>query len=148
VESDRQIENLIYRYAELIDAGDFEGIGRLFRHGRIIAGNGSNRSEVVGSDAVTALYEATTRRYPDDGTPHTRHVTSNVIIEVETGAIEATARSYFTVLQQTDEIALQAVVSGSYHDTFRELEGTWWFDTREMIVGLVGDLSRHLLIEL
>ena len=27
------IQNLLYRYAELIDAGDYEGIGELFAHG-------------------------------------------------------------------------------------------------------------------
>ena len=27
-----EISNLIYRYAELIDAGDFAGVGQLFSH--------------------------------------------------------------------------------------------------------------------
>ena len=34
-DSARQIENLLYTYAERIDAGDFEGLADLFHHGRI-----------------------------------------------------------------------------------------------------------------
>lgn len=147
MDADRQIQNLIFRYAKLIDDGDFDGIGRLFAHGRIIAGDGAGRTEVAGTAAVTAMYETTTRRYPDDGTPHTQHVTSNVIIELDSGAERANAHSYFTVLQQVADTDLQPIISGSYNDTFKVIDQTWWFDTREMIVGLVGDLSRHLLIE-
>jgi hypothetical protein len=52
------------------------------------------------------------------------------------------------VFQQTDELPLQAIIAGRYHDTFRRVEGRWWFDTREMFVDLTGDLSHHLLFEL
>ena len=31
----REIENLLYVYAERIDAGDLEGVAELFTHGRI-----------------------------------------------------------------------------------------------------------------
>ena len=146
--ADREIENLIYRYAELIDAGDFDGIGDLFAKGRIVAGSGSTRNEVVGSAAVTAMYQATTRRYPDDGTPHTRHLTSNVIIEADDDSTRASARAYFTVLQQVDDMALQPIISGRYHDSFHLIDGVWCFESREMLVDALGDLSRHLLIEL
>ena len=148
MEADRAIQNLIFRYAELVDAGDFDGIGQLFAHGRIVAGDGTDRNEVAGAAAVTAMYEATTRRYSDDGTPHTKHLTSNVIVEVEPGSKRANARSYFTVLQQVDDMALQPIISGRYHDRFHVVDRTWRFDSREMIVDLLGDLGRHLLIEL
>jgi hypothetical protein len=75
-------------------------------------------------------------------------MTTNAIIEVEETAGTATARSYFTVLQQLDDLPLQAIVAGRYHDAFRRVDGIWRFHVRRMHVDLQGDLSRHLLIEL
>jgi len=60
----------------------------------------------------------------------------------------ASARSSYTVLQQTDALALQPIICGRYHDTFQRIDGRWWFATRTMFVDLVGDLSHHLLREL
>lgn len=140
----REIENLVYAYAERIDAGDLTGVAELFRDGRIQAAPG-----VVfeGADAVRGLYERATRLY-EDGTPRTRHVTTNVIVEVDDDAATASARSYYTVFQQTDELPLQPIIAGHYHDTFHQVDGRWAFDTREMFVDLTGDLSHHLLFEL
>lgn len=140
----RAIENLVYTYAERIDRGDLAGVAELFRNGRIQAGPG-----VVfeGSDQVRRMYDGATRLYAD-GTPRTRHVTTNVMVEVDDAAGTAAARSYYTVFQQTDELPLQAIIAGHYHDTFHRVDGEWCFDTREMFVDLTGDLSRHLLFEL
>jgi 3-phenylpropionate/cinnamic acid dioxygenase small subunit len=140
----RAIENLLYRYAERIDAGDFEGVGQLFAHGRIEAAPGV---VIEGADRVRKLYEGTTRRY-DDGTPRTRHVMTNAIIDVDDAAGTAAARSYYTVYQQTDDVPLQPIVAGRYHDTFHRVDGDWCFDTRTMFVDLKGNLSHHLLIDL
>jgi 3-phenylpropionate/cinnamic acid dioxygenase small subunit len=143
-DSAREIENLVYRYADLIDAGDFAGLGALFRHGRIQAAPGVT---IEGPEQVQRLYEHTTRRY-EDGTPHTHHVTSNVAVEVDEQAGTATARTRYTVFQQVDALPLQPIVAGRYRDSFHRVDGAWWFDTREMFVELKGDLSRHLLIDL
>ena len=75
-------------------------------------------------------------------------MTTNSIIEVDEGANTASARSYYTVFQRVDEMPLQPIISGRYRDTFQRIDGRWWFDTRIMIVDLVGDLGRHLLYEL
>lgn len=143
-ESARQVEHLLYAYAERIDAGDFAGVGELFAHGRIEAAPGF---VVEGADAVHDLYVGTTRRY-DDGTPRTRHVITNAIVEVDEQAGAATARSSYTVFQQTEALPLQPIIIGRYHDTFHRVDGAWRFDTRTMLVDLQGDLSQHLLIEL
>ena len=143
-DNDREIENLIYAYAERIDAGDLAGVAELFRHGRIEAQPGV---VFAGFDQVRGLYEMSTRLY-DDGTPRTKHVTTNVAVEVDADAGTATARSYYTVFQQTDELPLQPIIAGHYHDTFHRVDGEWCFDTREMFVDLTGDLSHHLLFEL
>jgi SnoaL-like domain len=144
----REIENLIHTYAERIDAGDLEGVADLFRHGRILASPDARAERaIVGREAVLALYRASTRIYPD-GSPHTKHVTTNSIIEVAEGGATASARSYYTVFQRLDDFPLQPIIAGRYRDTFQLLDGRWWFDTRVLIVDLVGDLSRHLLFEL
>jgi 3-phenylpropionate/cinnamic acid dioxygenase small subunit len=143
-DSAREIENLVYAYAERIDDGDFDGVAELFRHGRIEAAPG-----VVfeGVDAVRSLYDSTTRLH-DDGTPRTHHVTTNVAVEVDDDADAGASRAYYTVFQQTDELPLQPIIAGHYHDTFHRLDGRWWFDTRQMFVDLAGDLGEHLLFEL
>ena len=151
----REIENLLYRYAERIDAGDLEGVADLFAHGRVaVTENASPEQIFEGRDRVLSLYRGSARIY-DDGSPHTRHVTSNVLIELEEGAASASARSYYTVFQRLDDFPLQPIICGHYHDTFQRLDpidgssdGRWWFDTRTMFVDLVGDLSHHLLYQI
>jgi ketosteroid isomerase-like protein len=144
----REIENLLYTYAERIDAGDFEGVADLFAHGRILGTPDATPAQTfAGRERVLEMYRASTRRYAD-GTPKTKHINTNAIIEVDEAANTASARSYFTVLQKVDDHPLQAIISGQYRDSFQKLDGRWWFDERIMIVDLVGDLSRHLLYEL
>jgi 3-phenylpropionate/cinnamic acid dioxygenase small subunit len=143
----REIENLLYLYAERIDAGDLEGVAELFAHGRIQASPDAPKPIAEGRAGVLALYRSATRIHPD-GSPHTRHVTTNAIIEVRADGLTASARSCFTVFQQVDDFPLQPIIAGRYHDTFQRLDGRWWFDTRIMLVDLVGDLGRHLLFEL
>lgn len=143
----RLIENLIYAYADQIDAGNFAGVAELFRHGRIQAAPGLI---IEGEESVLKLYENSTRLY-DDGTPRTRHVTTNVVVEFDRTtepAESASARSYFTVFQQTDDLPFQAIIAGHYSDSFHRVDTEWCFDTREIFVDLTGDLSKHLLFEL
>jgi len=140
------ISNLIYTYAERIDAGDFEGLAGLFADAVVTAEGGV---AAKGRDEVLTMYQMSTRRYEDDGTPKTKHVTTNLILDIDEAAGTALCRSYFTVLQAVPgQLALQPVVAGRYRDTFSRAEGAWRFATRHMIIDLVGDLSRHLLIEL
>lgn len=144
-DSARDIENLLYTYAERIDAGDLDGVADLFAHGRICGQEGGPPETVFeGRDRVRAMYEMATRIYDDTGTPKTRHHTSNARVEVDDAAGTATCRSYYCVTQATDDLPLQVIVTGHYHDTFHRVDGSWWFDTRTMFVDQVGDLGHHL----
>jgi len=145
----REIENLLYTYAERMDAGDLEGLADLFAHGRVAPSPDAPPDQTFeGRERVLALYRGSARIYDDDGTPHTKHVTTNAIIEVDDGADSASARSYYTVFQRVGDMPLQPIIAGRYHDSFRRIDGRWWFDTRIILVDLVGDLSRHLQYEL
>ncbi|MFY1621145.1 nuclear transport factor 2 family protein [Micromonospora sp. WMMD736] len=138
------MENLIYTYAERLDSGDLDGVAELFAHGRICGiANGPPETVFTGTAGVRQMYELATRLY-DDGTPKTKHFTSNVRIEVDDAAGTAEARSYYCVTQATLEVPLQVIVTGRYRDTFHRIEGVWWFDTRTMFVDQVGDMSHHL----
>ena len=148
IDSARQIENLMYTYAERIDAGNLEGVADLFANGRIVATpEAPLETAATGRDEVLGMYQGSTRLYPC-GTPRTKHVTTNIIIEVDDDAGTASARSYYTVFQQLDDFPLQPIITGRYHDTFHRIDGEWWFDQRTMLVDQLGDLSRHLLFEL
>ncbi|HEX4672234.1 MAG TPA: nuclear transport factor 2 family protein [Solirubrobacteraceae bacterium] len=135
----RAIEKLIYTYAELVDGGDFAAVGRLFTDARFTGARGS----VTGQDAIERMLSEQVILY-EDGTPRTKHVTTNVVIEIDEEASTAVSRSYFTAMQAVPGIALQTIVSGRYHDRFERREGEWRFAQRQVHTDLVGDVSRHL----
>ncbi len=137
-----QVGNLIARYAELIDNGDFEGLGDLLS--RAAVGSVDSEALLTGRDALVALFTSTTRRYPD-GTPGTKHVTTNLILEIDDDAGTAAARSYWTVLQAVPGLPLQPILAGRYHDTFERGDGVWWFAERRYQIELIGDLSHHMI---
>ncbi|MFK4793542.1 nuclear transport factor 2 family protein [Sphingobium sp. ZW T5_29] len=137
------ITNLLYRYAELMDAGELEAAAALFERTRVRTGDGA---VVEGSAPMLALWRAHVRIYPC-GTPRTKHVISNPIVEVDEDAGTATCRSYYTVFQATPDLPLQAICAGRYHDAFVQVDGQWQFSERDYsLLDLVGDLSQHLLI--
>ena len=75
-------------------------------------------------------------------------MTTNIVVEVDEASDTATARSYFTVFQALEDFPLQAIIAGRYHDKFDRVDGRWRFSERVIIPELMGDLSRHLLIEI
>ncbi|MET8873322.1 nuclear transport factor 2 family protein [Nocardia sp. NPDC004604] len=133
------VTNLIAKYAELVDAGDFGGVGALFAHAAFI-GSGTT---IRGRAGVEEMLRSTVIRY-EDGTPRTHHVTTNIAIEFDDEANSATARSYVTVFQALPDLPLQPVAAGRYHDRFERIEGQWRFVERRVRIHLVGDLSHHL----
>jgi hypothetical protein len=140
------VTNLIHTYAERIDAGDFAGVGALLARATVsFEGFGE---AVSGAQDIAALYAHTTRRY-EDGTPRTKHVMTNVIVEPGDDEARASSRSYFTVLQAVPgSLALQPVIAGRYRHTYERHDGVWWITSMHVTIDLVGDLSRHLLIDL
>lgn len=134
------IRNLLGRYCELIDAGDIDGVAGLLA-GAVLRDDAGNEL-VRGQDGVARLYAGT--RLHGDGTPRTRHLTTNSIIEVDEDAGTATARSTYVVFQATDTLALQPIIAGRYRDRFARRDGRWSFTERAFAVDLVGNLGEHL----
>lgn len=135
---EREIENLLYLYAERLDLGDIEGMARLFEHGELLGPDG--KVQANSAEAIAALYRQFVKLYPD-GTPRTHHVTSNVMIVVD--GEQARCRAYFTVFQATDELPLQPIIAGRYEDEFRQSAGKWHFHQRKMLPRLTGNMTQH-----
>lgn len=138
--AETQIANLLYRYAECIDTGDLTGAAALFEHARIRVG----ADDTIDAARLLGIWKSLIVLHAD-GTPRTKHVTTNPIIEVDEDAGTASCCSYYTVLQQTDEFPLQTIVTGRYHDRFERVDGHWRFCYRDLtLIDMVGDVSRHL----
>ncbi|HWD53423.1 MAG TPA: nuclear transport factor 2 family protein [Acidimicrobiales bacterium] len=144
------IAELIYRYAELIDEGDFAGLGELLADA-VVTFEGNDR-EYRGADQIQRLYEHSTRRYPN-GTPLTKHVMTNVIVTQGEGgdgdAGSAASRSYYTVFQAVPgALALQPIIAGRYRHRFGCIDSQWHITGFHIIVDLLGELDSHLLFDL
>lgn len=132
------IRTLIHEYAERIDVGDLDGLAALFTDATW--GSPGRGAPLRGAKQVRRGYDGVILY---DGIPCTKHVISNVTIEL-TGESAATARSYFTVLQALPDFPLQPIIAGRYHDRFERADGRWRFADRQIIPDLIGDLSHHL----
>lgn len=135
-----EITRLIHEYAERLDAGDLDAVAALFEHATW--GSPGRGEALRGAAQVRRGYDGVILH--EDGTPQTKHVISNVIVEVDGGAGSAAARSYFTVLQARPGLPLQPIIAGRYHDRFERAGGQWRFSERMIIPDLIGDLSQHL----
>lgn len=136
-----EITALVFAYAERLDLGDLAGVAALFREGATYR---SDRGSHRGAGEVFAVLRKRVKLH--DGIPRTRHVTTNLVVEVD-GATAA-ARSYFTVFQATPALPLQPIIAGRYHDAFVHDGGVWRFADRRIFVDLMGDLREHLLAPL
>jgi 3-phenylpropionate/cinnamic acid dioxygenase small subunit len=135
------ITNLLYQYAECLDSGDFEGAAGLFRHARIKVGKDA---PLIDSAGMLSLLRELVILYPC-GTPRTRHVTSNPIIEIDEAGSRATVRSCYTVFQATEGLPLQAITAGRYLDEFERVGGVWRFSYRDYTLQeAVGEMGFHM----
>lgn len=134
------IRNLLGTYCLLIDAGDFHALGELFADGVLLDERG--RVAAKGAEAAAAMWTGLVKRY-DDGTPQTRHVTANPVIDVHDDGT-AVCRSSFVVLQQLGS-RLEPIAAGRYRDTFGSHEGSWFFTSRQFFLDQLGDVSGHMV---
>jgi hypothetical protein len=134
------ITALIHQYAFRIDAGDLDGLAALFEHAEL--GSTVRPERMRGATEARGYYRGVILY--EDGTPHTMHCITNVTVAVDDTARTASARSYFTVLQQVDDFPLQPIIAGQYRDRFEKVGDTWRFTERVISPDLIGDLTRHM----
>ena len=136
------VHNLLGRYCERIDAGDFAGVGALFAEGGLAAGDVDAPPFVSGADAITAFYASGTRLH--HGSPRTKHMVADVVLDDVADDGSLTARSSYVVFQAVDGLPLQPIIAGRYVDRFEPgPDGTWHFARRHFSVDLLGDLTHH-----
>ena len=98
------ISVLVMSYAERIDAGDLDGLAALFAHA---TWRSSVRAEPLrGAAEVRRAYDGVLLY---DGVPGTRHVVTNLVVELEPPD-RARARSIFTVFQARPDLDRKSVV--------------------------------------
>ena len=134
-DSVQQITALVYRYCELFDTGQLDEFAAQFEHGqwhRAAPGAAAARRWI---DDHVLLY---------DGLPRTKHVTTNLTLQVDEDAGSAVASSYITVLQAVPGFPLQPIFAGRYRDRFDRVDGHWRWARREVIGDLYGDVSHHV----
>lgn len=134
------VERMLYDYCWGIDHGDFESTAALFGEAGLYGLVGAAAAR--GSTQVLTMLRASVRTY--DGVPRTRHVVTNVVIDVAPDEQSATARCYVQVMHQAPGAAIGPIVVGTYLDQCHVVDGRWQFAERRMHLELVGDLSTHL----
>jgi len=132
------IQNLLAVYCERFDAGDFGAFASLFVHGTWFP----TAAEGPGPAPVERWCRDNILLY--GGLPQTKHVTTNVWMDVDEAAGTAEVRSYVTIWQGLPDFPLQAIFSGRYQDRLVAAEGEWWFAERWALPDVIGDMSRHV----
>jgi hypothetical protein len=135
-----EIVALLNRYAELLDGGQLDEVAALFDRATWRA----SRTGVTLStpEEVRSVYRNVILY--DDGTPRTRHLMTNVDVDVDETGAGASSTCYFTVLQGVvPGEPIQTILSGRYVDRFAKGPDGWHFTDRLFHADLIGDQSRH-----
>ena len=140
---EEELRGLVAAYAELLDAGDLDGVAALFERGQFRSTRGGRLGPPrVGTAAVREMYDGVA--IYDDGTPRTKHVLGNIEVACDRTQGIGSAACTFTVVQAAPGAPLRAVLAGRYHDRFLFADDRWWFAERVVHPDLTGDLSSHM----
>ena len=138
------IRDLLCEYTHLIDQGRLREVAALFAHsdyGQCGADGVATTLISSDADAVFAACSSFIRMYGTPAVPRTKHLLTNTRISVDGNA--ASALSYITVIQGTEDFALQPILSGRYFDRFTCIDGSWQFSSRLFCLDNMGDMSAH-----
>ncbi len=133
------ISALVHSYATLLDQGEMDGVSALFEHATWRSEPGG--TVLRGSAEVRPVYEELT--VPEGG-PRTKHLLTNLTVEVEPEATTASSHCYWTVLQNVRAGApITMIFSGQYTDKFEKVDGKWRFTDRLITADMTGDLAAN-----
>ncbi|WP_057461471.1 nuclear transport factor 2 family protein [Pseudovibrio sp. POLY-S9] len=133
-----EILKLLNRYSFTLDSGDLDGFAELFAHGEW----GMEGRMHQGKEALLAGVRSTVL-LQSDRTSKTRHMFTNIQLEINNEASIATCKRYGLVVQQTADLPLKPIFSADYFDTFAKEEDVWRFKKCELKRAFVGDLSHQ-----
>lgn len=126
------IQNLIYRYADLLDRGKLDEAGALFDHSDFYVGGVAEPLSRAGQNCMAQVFREWMSMFPEaGGVPSTRHVTTNLIIETD-GADRARTQAYVIIFQSGKALPVQAALGGDYSDRFQKIDGQWRFIERRL----------------
>jgi hypothetical protein len=129
-----EITGLVNASAFLLDEGDVEAVAALFEES---TWRSDSREEVLyGSTEVRSVYE---QLYASGRSARTKHLLTNLSVNVEPGATTASSRCYWSVLRADSEKGLTITLSGQYLDQFEKSDGRWHFADRLIKVDLADE---------
>jgi len=143
------IEDIVFRYAEAVDEGDYAALAKVLHHCTLVMPNGNN---IVGGSAIAAnyrsiivLYDAAEQRvkFAPGASPRTRHVTTNLIYEFSDDVTSANVRSYFSVYQNLGG-QNPLIAGGRYLDRYSIGADGWQIDERAVRIEQPTDMRAHL----
>jgi hypothetical protein len=136
-DAEAAITRLIYTYCHRLDGADLVGAAELFEHARW-----QLSPDVICQGAKEHLDALQVIRVYGDRLG-TRHVVSNLLIDVADDGLSAKSVSYVDSIQVTAEFPLQLIFQGRYLDSFTFEDGAWRFQDRIVDADGVGDMSAH-----
>jgi len=139
--AERACERLVARYTHLIDLGEGGRVGELFTADGLWE---SAEARMEGRDQITAGFG----RRQANAERRSRHVCTNVVVDVDEGGETATGVTYF-VLFREDGVAPDRTaplpgpqIVGEYHDRFVRDPGGWRIAQRQAAAAFVRRADR------
>jgi ketosteroid isomerase-like protein len=135
------IAALVHSSALLLDRGDTDAVAALFAHSTWRSDpDGPVRR---GSEEIRPVYE---KLQTAVGSARTKHLLTNLTINVEPGRITASSHCYWTVLQRAGTIpTIEIILTGQYLDRFGKIDGAWRFADRLITVDFTDDSSADVI---
>jgi hypothetical protein len=128
-----QIMRLINVYSYHVDKREFDELGALLAHATFWLSwpaEGIETGEIRGEEAIKRYYaEHLAARRPS------RHVITNVVIDVAGDGESASAYAYLTSVGHPPE-GPAVLLSGHYEDRFEKVDGAWRFTQKACIMEL------------
>ena len=122
IEARQEIQQLLNRYAVLIDDHEFDALGRLFA---LDATFGSPGGTTTGRDAITAMYTDRGDLYPVS-----LHVVHGLVLDFDDDE-----HAHATVLGFSEQANADKTVITQfrYHDEYVCVDGEWLFASRQVL---------------
>jgi 3-phenylpropionate/cinnamic acid dioxygenase small subunit len=129
------VTDMIQRYAQLNDAGDYYALTALFNHDARFVRPSQPQEMIQGKDCILQSFLNRPKR-------KTRHMVSNITVELQSETEVSAHSQIILFLAHTDHSAeFNQISVGGFHDQLVCIQGQWLFQQR---LGYI-DFSKQLL---